>query len=238
MNLIIFDIDGTLTNSQVTEDHCFKTAFLEVLEIDIFDQEWKYFVNVTDWGITKEIYHKVHQQDIPSEKLEQFKKRFVELLATSCASDKSVFREVSGANTFFHHLKNNNYAVAIATGSWRDSACIKLDAIDINPQNLPFSHSDLFISREEILLDAIEQSRKIYETSFDSIHYFGDGEWDFKTCKKLNIPFVGVDCTDTGKLKNLGSEFIIKDFMNPKGILEYLHKMKGNKTLWLNSDEE
>ncbi|MEL7003036.1 MAG: HAD hydrolase-like protein, partial [Bacteroidota bacterium] len=55
MKYVIFDIDGTLTNTKKVEDKCFARAFEETFNINIDDQQWEAFKNVTDWGITEEI---------------------------------------------------------------------------------------------------------------------------------------------------------------------------------------
>jgi len=223
MNLIIFDIDGTMTNSQQVEDHCFKTAFLESLGIDIWSVEWHTLKHVTDLGISKELYFNKKHREISASELEAFRSRFVELLQTAYEEDESVFTEVPGSSAFFHALRANpNYEVAVATGSWSDSAKIKLQAIGIPYEEVPFSHSDHLLSREEIVRDAIAQAKEQYSTSFENILYFGDGEWDFKTCKNLGIPFIGVDCTNNGKLKKLGAPYVIKDYTDQEFALEQM----------------
>ena len=55
MKFIIFDIDGTLTDTMAVEDKCFFKAFELTFGLDITDQKWADFQHVTDWGITEEI---------------------------------------------------------------------------------------------------------------------------------------------------------------------------------------
>lgn len=226
MRLIIFDIDGTLANTQEIEDYCFKKAFLETLGIDISSQEWHTLVNVTDLGITNEIFFREKQKPISNKEVDAFKENFISHLSHAFSCDKQVFKEISGAKSFFNLLtEQSNLKVAIATGSWSGSAKIKLEAIGIPYQEIPFSHSDDFISRQEIIKDAIEKSRKIFKTDFEKIIYFGDGIWDFKTCESLKIPFIGVDHNSNGKLKSLGAAFVIKDFLKPLDILDLMDKV-------------
>jgi len=55
MKYIIFDIDGTLTNTKKVDDECFINAFEQTFDINIEQVNWEDIANVTDWGITEEI---------------------------------------------------------------------------------------------------------------------------------------------------------------------------------------
>ncbi|NNF32714.1 MAG: HAD family hydrolase, partial [Saprospiraceae bacterium] len=47
MKTIIFDIDGTLTDTKEVDDKCFIQAFHNVFDMDIRSQNWSAFKNVT-----------------------------------------------------------------------------------------------------------------------------------------------------------------------------------------------
>ena len=223
MNLVIFDIDGTLANSQEIEDHCFKTAFLETLGIDIWSVAWHTLQHVTDWGISKEICQKEMQREISESELATFRVRFIHLLEKACEQDPNLFTEVPGSSSFFQTLhRHPDYEVAIATGSWSDSARIKLEAIGVPYKEVPLASSDHFISREDIVQDAIKKSRDFYAASFESTIYFGDGAWDLKTCQNIAIPFIGVDCNRSGKLKQLGAPHVIHDYLDQRLVFEIM----------------
>ncbi len=53
--LIIFDIDGTLTNTNHVDSLFFEKAILDVLPITSIDTEWKNYKYSTDTGIVTEI---------------------------------------------------------------------------------------------------------------------------------------------------------------------------------------
>ena len=227
MDLIVFDIDGTLTNTTNIDDLCFKTAFCEVLNINIDQQDWSMIKHVTDRGITHELYHQEYGVDIPADTLQEFRSGFVKLLAAAYDKDSTLYQEIPGATQFLSLLKDSDqYAIALATGAWSDSASIKLEAIGLDCSHAPFSHSDNFISREEIVLDAIQKSKQLYQTKFNKTIYFGDGVWDFKTCAKLNIPFIGVDHSNNGKLIELGAQHVICDYSNIHGVMQIVEGLK------------
>lgn len=54
MNLVMFDIDGTLVESYDFDASCFVQAVQNVLDICI-DTDWSKYVHVTDSGILDEI---------------------------------------------------------------------------------------------------------------------------------------------------------------------------------------
>jgi beta-phosphoglucomutase-like phosphatase (HAD superfamily) len=55
MNLVMFDVDGTLTATNTVDTHCFVQAFKEVLNIDLIDTDWSNYKQSTDSGIVAEI---------------------------------------------------------------------------------------------------------------------------------------------------------------------------------------
>jgi len=213
MHLLIFDIDGTLANTKTVEDRCFMTAFQQTFGLDIFDQDWSELQHVTDWGITEEIIQNIWNRKPTKAEYELMIRNFVQQLEVERARDASQFQEVAGAKDFFERVKNNeNYGVGIATGSWEQSALIKLDCIGINPREVAFSNSNHFKSRADITQNAIKLASQGKSVPKEYIIYFGDGIWDFKTCQQLGINFIGIDVDGDGELEQLGVEKVFRDF--------------------------
>jgi len=223
MTATIFDIDGTLTDTVKVDDKCFIRAFENVFGINISNQNWSEFKNVTDWGITEEIILKKRNR-IPTDL--EYKKmisEFIRILKKEFQVDKSQFNEVIGASEFVQFLKQkSNLAVGIATGGWEKSAILKLKSIGIESSEFAFSNSDRFKKREDILSDTIQRLKEKLDNKIERIIYFGDGTWDFLTCKKMGIEFIGIDNQRNNKLKNIGAKIIFKDFKQPEFIYERL----------------
>ena len=57
---------------------------------------------------------------------------------------------------------------------------------------------------------------------FDSIFYFGDGLWDYKTTIELDIDFIGVDYHKNGKLINKGAKRVIQNYTDQEKILNWI----------------
>ncbi len=220
MKYIIFDIDGTLSDTKKVDDQCFIEAFEKTFGVNIQNQNWAELKNVTDWGITEEIIQREFNR-IPTRG--EYDAMLSNLLALfqiekERASDR--FKEIPGAKQFFRKVNTlPNYQIGIATGAWQDSAKLKLEAIEIDPSNLPFSNSSHYKSREEITLHTIEQLNQRSNLKAEEIIYFGDGAWDFKTCQKLGIRFIGIDVNRDDKLKDLGAKTIFSNYLDPESIL-------------------
>jgi phosphoglycolate phosphatase-like HAD superfamily hydrolase len=191
--LLIFDIDGTLTDTKKVDDKCFKNSFKKIFGIDIENQNWEDFMNVTDWGITEEIALRELKRMPTAVEYESMIDTFVGALIHEKKMDGSQFNEIAGAAGFFNSLKQNGYCLSIATGGWQRSALMKLQAIGLNILKIPFSTSNHRKTREDIVNHVIKLSEESYNAKFGRIIYFGDGVWDFTTSKKLGIDFIGID---------------------------------------------
>lgn len=221
MNFIIFDIDGTLTNTMPVEDKCFFRAFELTFGLDITDQDWADFQNVTDWGITEEIMENNLNRKPSDLEYNSLKDTFLTLLKAEKSKDNKQFSEVPGASQFLASLDGHpDYALGFATGSWSHSAKIKLETIGIDANQYAFSNSDHFKSREDITLHTVEQLKQKTGNSPEQIVYFGDGIWDFKTCQNLGIGFIGIDANGNNKLKSIGADVVFKNYLDQKAVME------------------
>lgn len=226
MQLVIFDIDGTLTDSNNLDDMIFLKAFQNVFNLNLPADKWEYYKEIST-NNDNEITRLVIKNELNSLELDENIKKVKSYFLDSLKSSGSQISEVKGAASFFNIIrKNKDFALGIATGCWRESGIYKLEQIGINIHLLPYSHADLFNDRTKILNDVIEQAKVLHQTDyFDKITYFGDGKWDWEAAQKLYIDFIGIDAQKTGNLKKLGVKKIIKDY-NDKSDFGYVKFMK------------
>ncbi len=183
----MFDIDGTLVQSNKFDSECYIQAVYEVLGIQI-DNDWAKYAHVTDSGILDEIVKQngmsKKSMDIPLEVKKCFIRKVSEHLVDNPA------QEVPGAASFVAKLNEmNNVVVSIATGGWYESAKLKLDSAGIDIRNIPVASSDDHYCRTEIM--KIAQERAVGK-SLGKNTYFGDGVWDEKASHELGYNFVKV----------------------------------------------
>jgi len=227
MKLAIFDIDGTLTNTNGVDNGCFVKALSEAHAITEINTDWATYLHTTDSGIMLQIFQEKFGRDPEDSELDKFKSCFVNMLSERYHSDSSSFTEVTGASVALSRLKReSDWSVAIATGSWRESALLKLRAAKIDVDGIPAAFAEDGLSREEILLSAVSQSLKRYRVSrFAKIVSIGDGLWDVRTARRLNFAFVGVGCGETARsLDRAGAKRVIGNFADYSPLVSFLNE--------------
>lgn len=210
MHHVIFDIDGTLVQSNDFDANCFIDAIQESTGITI-DNNWSKYEHVTDSGILNEI---IISHDWIKQKEEIYKTvkdTFVNNIHEYL--QKNQISEITGVSSFLSQLRENNEVViSIATGGWHESAILKLQYANIDFEGIPIVSSNEHFSRTEIMKLA---ESKIGNTTKCNISYFGDGSWDKKACKILGYNFIAVG-------NNIKHNQCIKDFTSIDKAMKYI----------------
>ncbi len=194
MNLIIFDIDGTLTQTNDVDSICFAKAIKDMLQINDLNTDWASYQYSTDSGLLNEIYTHFLQRLPSSEEIDLIKTRFVDYLKQAWQEDKACYAPVPGAISLFEQiLALSHWHAALATGGWKESALFKLSSAEIPHQSLPKAYADDHVERTEIIKVAIKQARSLHQVEkYQRIIYVGDKAWDERAANLLQIEFIGV----------------------------------------------
>ena len=201
----MFDIDGTLVESCDIDSECFVNAVKDVTGLSI-NSDWSKYQHVTDSGILDEVLFSSEYSNREEIK-NKIKQRFLENLEASIANQS--VKEILGAATFLNLLQSmKDVTVFLATGSWQESAILKLESANIDFSSIPLASSNDHYSRIEIMKLAANSAAK----SQYPCTYFGDGVWDKEACSSLGYNFVLV-----------GSKFAhdpsVKNFQSTKSAL-------------------
>ncbi|HEV3418380.1 MAG TPA: HAD family hydrolase [Pirellulales bacterium] len=229
MHLVMFDIDGTLTQSDEVDSDCYAQAVAEVLNLPPIDRDWSRYQHVTESGIAREIIA-THfgRQPIPGE-LERIKGRFVELLHEALCADPNSCSPIPGALSMLSAVSaRDDLTIALATGGWEQSAQLKLRSAGFNVETIAFASADDSTQREQIMLIAhVRALERCGREAFDSVIYVGDGLWDLQASRRLCIPFIAVANGDHArKLRAHGAQFILPDFRDCGRFLEMLQSVQ------------
>lgn len=225
MELIMFDVDGTLTISNEIDTECYISAVKKALKINYIDSDWSKYKYITDSGISTEIFEQYFHRKPRSEELDLIKNYFVQNLKSAFLKPRNYCTEVNGAISAFNKLKNHkNYALSLATGTWRESAELKLKNAGFDYSEIPFASSDDSIEREKIMLLALDKAKIKYNVqSFNLITYIGDGVWDLFASQNLGFNFIGIsENNNKQKLIEAGAKFIIPNFKDFNKFLDIL----------------
>jgi len=223
MKLIIFDIDGTLTDTSYIDVICFKDAVKEVFGIEGVDADWSQYPHVTDRCVLEVLLAR-EGKDLTEEAFFKFEMCFHEYLQGAYERNKAYFKEIEGANDFIKHLRKKGIPRAIATGGLRKSAQFKLTCAGLDTEDMPLACSNDALTREMIVEQAIELASAQYgQDFFSQVLYIGDGVWDAATTKNLKMPFVGIGKGEMAEiLKREGALAVMENYRDIDSLIDVL----------------
>jgi len=198
MQLVIFDLDGTLTQTTSVDAECYVRALADEAGIERINTRWSDYVHVTDSGITEQIFLE-HRGRAPT--------------PDELARLQRLQREP-------------DWAVAIATGSWRASAMLKLRLAGIDIAGVPAAFADDSVARQAIVQTVLARSRAVHGAEhFDRVVCVGDAVWDIRTATAIGAAFVGVRADGRDAvLRNKGATHVVRDFTDFGTFLEALEQ--------------
>jgi phosphoglycolate phosphatase-like HAD superfamily hydrolase len=215
MNLAVFDIDGTLVRSKAADGECYAEAWRIELGVEDVSPNTEDFRHSTDSGIAREIFLDRLGREGAEEETARLTHRFVELMRARARRSPAEFDEVPGAGAALARLLGDEgWAVAIATGCWRESALFKLSEAGFDLGDIPLATSDGLAEREAVVTLAVEKAKELHgRDGFGKVVYIGDGAWDCRAAASLGLPFVGVqDTRDAAPLREAGAATVIRDY--------------------------
>ena len=209
-NLIVFDIDDTLTKSESQHQTAYVNTMID-FGITEINQDWKSYPNVTDSHILKLNYEANFKKDFQLNFIPKFEKRMTEKMLVLSKTE-----EIKGASKivdFF--MKETNYAICFATGSLLQPALIKLEQANINFVPDLVETSNRIYTREGIVKSAIKKAKNYFQVKeFANIISVGDGIWDLKTARNLGVHFLGIRDKNLQDFKKENIKSHITDWNN------------------------
>ncbi|MYH32708.1 MAG: serine hydrolase [Gammaproteobacteria bacterium] len=190
IHLVLFDIDGTLVDSDEFDSELYVQAVREILGIEIGD-DWSAYRNVTDGGILDEIIDNAGLTDGRLRIHAEVKAVFAGLVSDYLDEREGRLPEIEGAGAFMTALESlPEVSMALATGGWEVTARMKLRAAGLDRYSLPLASGSDALTRVEIM--QIAEKRALGGRAADRRTYFGDGVWDKQASEKLGYDFIAI----------------------------------------------
>jgi len=224
MRLVVFDIDGTLTQTMKADEECFVRSLAEVCGFDDVDTDWSRYKHATDFGVFREI-HETRTGRLPSpSETSRFRQHFVDLLAR--VSSVAALAAVPGAPLLLSRLADSReHGVALATGAWRDSARLKMASAGLCYDDYPAASSDDAFDRVSIIQLSVQRAAERYGRPGSTV-YVGDGVWDARACRSVGIPFIGIGTGSRAtRLSAEGAVCVFADFSDTELFLSSVYEI-------------
>ena len=211
--LAIFDIDGTLTDTNAVDDECFLEAVAAEFALELADVDWSDAPHVTDASIARWLVERHCDRAPDDAEIERLVHRFVGSLERELARTPDRFAPIAGARNAFTALLSDGWDIALATGGWEPSARLKLKASGLHVPDMVLACANDAITREEIVRLARNRAAAIRSGSYDRVVSIGDGVWDVRTAANLELPFIGIATGEReAKLRAAGASVVLPDF--------------------------
>jgi len=207
-NLIILDIDGTVTESENHHLVAYEYA-LRKMGITEIGTNWNTYEHITDRHIFGVNYQKEFQEPISMVEVKACEQLIMERLA-----EEPIIAEKAGAAQFVEGIWNHDgWDIAFATGSFYLPAIKKLRDAGIKHKASIVISSNEIDSREGLISAAIDAAKQLnHTTHYQSILSCGDGLWDWKTAQNSGVSFLGVGVHHKDELIGAGVKHHIDDW--------------------------
>lgn len=208
--LIVFDIDDTLTKSENQHQKAYVDT-MKAFGVKEVDQNWKSYTHHTDSYILKKNYERNFSKPFDLSLISDFESEMTRIIKTLPET-----QEIHGAAKAVRFFMDETvYGVCFATGSLLEPAYVKLAQSEIPFIPKLVVGSNDFYEREQIVKSAIENAKDFYKVDiFEDIISVGDGIWDLKTARNLNIHFIGILDKNLADFQKENIKCHIKDWQN------------------------
>ncbi|MGD0753230.1 MAG: HAD family hydrolase [Anaerolineales bacterium] len=194
MNLVMLDIDGTLTQSYEYDQEIFGLAIAEVIGCPPVNADLNGYLDKTSTGVSREAIRRLTGTNPTADQIDEVKRNVLWRLERMCQESPEMFSEVPGAARFLERLRGLAEAgIVIATGCWLNEALFKLHASGLSVAGIPMATSDDDGNRKRIMQIAAKRARAFYTCpEFERVVYLGDGPWDLQEAHTLGYRFIGI----------------------------------------------
>ncbi len=213
---LIFDIDGTLTDTTGLDDRFFLEAVAAVTGTPPVVDSWEVFSEVTDSALARALLARDGIRAMGEAGIMEVRRTFIARWKTAVANGEAPVVPVPGAREVFEEaLARRDLCVAIATGGWGPTALLKLAAAGFAVDERIVASADDAEQRAVILRTASSLAAAVRGVpGFSGVIVIGDGVWDARDAHAVGAGFVGIaaDPVRALRLRAEGAVAVVPDF--------------------------
>jgi phosphoglycolate phosphatase-like HAD superfamily hydrolase len=219
VNLLLFDVDGTLLDTSVDDDRLFREALVEGLPAGaqpVTIGPWHEFAEVTYPAIARAVITRACNRRAQDGEIMIVRRNVLRKWQQGVDSGAVVVKSKPGAHAIVAAARQRpRFTMAIATGGWGPTAIMKLGLAGFPVDELVIATADDSESRVGILRTAemvAAAGRGV--PGFEAIVVVGDGAWDARAAQQARAGFVGIasNAEAATQLRAAGAAAVISDF--------------------------
>ncbi len=216
MKLVIFDMDGTLTDGFAFEENIYVRTFAQAFNLPDVRIEWASYPHTSSSYCLEAVLRERCARTATPEDSRTVQRVMIELMADIQRRTGRCTREIPGAAAALRELRRRGYAVAVASGDWEATARHKFATAGIPFDDLPSAFCDVAHARTEIMQTALARAAAHHgRAAFDRITYVGDAPWDVRACRELGWPLVAIGQDDQAThLHSLGVAQVLPHYLD------------------------
>ena len=214
MNLVMFDMDGTLTDSSALDSNCYVHAIEQALGLDDISTDWESYPHASSSCCLEEIVRRARGHAPTAAESRAVQACMIDLMDKLDRRNGRGTAEIPGAAACLLALQAAGHAVAIASGDWEATARHKLTTARIPFESLPAAFCEVSHARTDIMRAALARAAAHHNGArFERIVYIGDGIWDVRACRELAWPLVGIGHgAHASRLRALGASHVLSNY--------------------------
>jgi phosphoglycolate phosphatase-like HAD superfamily hydrolase len=195
MNLIVFDVEGTLTVKNPTDRICFQEAAQLLLQSDLGEFDFSSEAYSTDTELVFDLWNTFKKRNPTQEEFKAFQDAYYERLKYHYVRGNLVYKPMPGAKELLRSLVTSpNWKFILTSSSWSFAAEFKLKAAGFYTRYYHVRGSEDKMSYEDVISTAIQSAETIFkESKFKRTVYIGDDLPSLKACSNLQIPYMGMN---------------------------------------------